>query len=55
MNQSLKMTELDCPAVMKIENGYLNALEEVDSFALEGSHLVLKKGNAVLAKLVKEN
>lgn len=47
-------TELACPAVMKIEEGYLKALEEVDSFALETDKLVLKKGDAVLAKLVNE-
>jgi hypothetical protein len=29
---------------MKIEEAYLKALEEVDSFALEGDTLVLEKG-----------
>lgn len=36
-------TELACPAAMKIEEAYLKALEEVDSFALEGDTLVLEK------------
>jgi len=48
-------TEMACePAVMKIESGYLKALEEVDNFVLEDDTLILKTGNTVLAKLLKE-